>query len=774
MSTPSDQDFDADQRANLARRNLSLGLGLFPLLPMLPACGGGAGAPAAVPEAGSAAPLDASAAAAPVIPQSTTAQAAALAPAPAVPQREPASVTGVFQHPGLLVTEPDAARIRAHIAAGDQPWKQWWDKLCADRFSTLDSRPYPLEGVYRADGSKNNLYVDIWRAWSLVLRWKLSSPQDNRYADKAVEFLDAWANTLKVVGTVPPGSTAPDDHTFILMAGMQGHQLAQIGEILRTYPGWAPESLKRFQDMLSTVFAPISSWFLSDGRIGSHANWDMASLVGAMAIGIFCDRPDLYRLACDCYAGNNRGTLRNFGNGSIVHGVYFMHPGHFGQWEESGRDQGHATLGMSLGGDLLEMAWNQGDDLYGLYNNRFLSAAEYVARSNLLDENGKTYPMPFAREHNPTQPHPSLWTEVNQSFQHGRNAWEPIYNHYVNRMGLAAPNVTRMAALCEPKYGGSSDDVWWPTLIHRRAYAGPMKPPSGLTAHLRGERVVLSWWGSLGATSYAVKRGSGPNGPFTQLGTVAASELLTFADTPPKGVWFYQVAAQGTGAPSAGSNVVRLAAPGEARMSMPLNDPDRTGTVGALMTPAGTWTAVEGTLLDGARWGEGRLNDKAIVFDGKKAGLQLPAGVLSDLDDFTVSLWAYANGLRWDTCLFFAGQDAFSCMFIAPKAGAGGVLRFGIFGATHNDAQVVEAPWAMPIRRWVHVAVTLSGNTARLYVDGKEVAKSDDILLSPRQVGDQVAFLGRNWAHPSFDGRIQGFRVEAGALSAGEIAALAK
>jgi hypothetical protein len=526
--------------------------------------------------------------------------------------------------------------------------------------------------------------------------------------------------------------------------------------------------------MLSTVFAPISSWFLSDGRIGSHANWDMASLVGAMAIGIFCDRPDLYRLACDCYAGNNRGTLRNFGNGSIVHGVYFMHPGHFGQWEESGRDQGHSTLGMSLGGDLLEMAWNQGDDLYGLYNNRFLSAAEYVARSNLLDENGKTYPMPFAREHNPTQPHPSLWTEVNQSFQHGRNAWEPIYNHYVNRMGLAAPNVTRMAALCEPKYGGSSDDVWWPTLIHRRAYAGSMKPPSGLTAHLRGERVVLSWWGSVGATSYAVKRGSGPNGPFTQLGTVAASELLTFADTPPKGVWFYQVAAQGTGAPSAGSNVVRLAAPGEARMSMPLNDPDRTGTVGALMTPAGTWTAVEGTLLDGARWGEGRLNDKAIVFDGKKAGLQLPAGVLSDLDDFTVSLWAYANGLRWDTCLFFAGQDAFSCMFIAPKAGAGGVLRFGIFGATHNDAQVVEAPWAMPIRRWVHVAVTLSGNTARLYVDGKEVAKSDDILLSPRQVGDQVAFLGRNWAHPSFDGRIQGFRVEAGALSAGEIAALAK
>ncbi|HJV60383.1 MAG TPA: LamG-like jellyroll fold domain-containing protein [Albitalea sp.] len=728
---------DFDELPDPTRRAFTLGLGLFPMLPLLPGCGAGSEEPG----------------------QS------------AQDRSTPASVSGAFRHPGLLVTEDDFTRIRARIKAGQEPWTSWWNKLCADRISTLDTRPSPLEAVYRADNSKNNMYVDIWRAWSLALRWKLSDPQDNRYADKAVEFLDAWANTLKEVGTVPPGSTAHDDHTFILMAGMQGHQWAQIGEILRTYPGWAPESLKRFQEMLLKVFGSISSWFLSDGRIGSHANWDMASLVGAMAIGIFCDQPDLYRLACDCYAGNNRGKLRTFGNGSIVHGVYYMHPGHFGQWEESGRDQGHSTLGMSLGGDLLEMAWNQGDDLYGLYNNRFLAAAEYVARSNLLDENGKPYPMPYAREQDPTQPHPNPWTRVNQSFQHGRNAWEPIYNHYVNRIGLAAPNVARMVVLCEPKYGGSSDDVWWPTLIHRRVYAGPMKPASGLTAHLRGDRVVLSWWGSLGATSYAVKRGDQAKGPFTVLGTVSASELLTYSDTPSNGVCFYQVTAQGDGGASAGSNVARIAVPGEPRLSLPLDGANNTGTVGTLFSAAGTSVSVEGQLLDGAVWGDGRRNDKAIAFDGKSAGLQLPAGLVGDLDDFSVSLWAYANSLHSDTCLFFAGQDAFSCMFIAPKAGPG-VLRFGIFGATHNDAQVVEAPWSMPIRRWVHVAVTLQGNTGRLYVDGVEVGRSDDILLSPRQIGDQVTFLGRNWAHPSFDGRIQDFRVHAGALSAAEVAAL--
>jgi hypothetical protein len=495
-----------------------------------------------------------------------------------------------------------------------------------------------------------------------------------------------------------------------------------------------------------------------------------------MAIGIFCDRPDLYRLACDCYAANNHGTPRNFGNGSALHGVYYMHPGHFGQWEESGRDQGHSTLGMSLGGDLMEMAWNQGDDLYGLYNNRFLSAAEYVARSNLLDENGKTYPMPYVPEQNPTAPHTSRWTEVNQAFGggpgSGRNAWEPIYNHYVNRLGLAAPNVARMVKLCEPKYGGSSDDVWWPTLVHRLPdYSGPMKPASGLTGYLNDGRVLLSWWGSVGAVAYDVSRGPTPRGPFTRLAVVTADQVLTCTDTPGNGTWYYQVTAKGaTGASTAGSNVVRVVAPGEPRLWMPLDGSLASSTFRAADGSSGT---VQGKLLDNATWGDGRNGGKAVAFDGKASGLQLPPGLFSGLDDFSVSLWAYANGLHWDSCVFFAGTDAFSALFIAPQAGAGRLL-FGIQGATWNDAHVIEAPTALPTRRWVHVAVTLQGTTGRLYMDGSEVARSDDILLTPRQVGDQVAYLGRNWGHPPFNGRIQDFRIQAGALSAAEVAALAK
>ncbi len=769
MFEKSTQPIANEDLPDPARRALSMGLGLFPMLPLLPACSAGAeGNDQSAPGSGQAAAAQGGAPVGSTPTPNPAPPVAAPAPAP-TSAPAPASVSGVFRHPALLVTEDDFTRIQDQIKTGQQPWTDWWNKLCADRATSLDAKPNALAGVYRADNSKFAMYRDIQRAWCLALRWKLSG--DTRYADKAVETLDAWASTLKVLGTVPPGSTAHDDHTFILLAGMQGHQWAQAGELMRGYAGWPPENLARFQQMLTEVFVGISSTFLSGAHLGSHANWDMASLCGTLAIGVFCDRPDLYRQACDYFSANNRGKLTMFGNGSIVHGVYFMHPGHFGQWEESGRDQGHSTLGMSLGGDLLEMAWNQGDDLYGLDNNRFLAAAEYVARSNLLDENGKTYTMPYAREQDPAAPHTSLWTSVNQSFQNYRNAWEPIFNHYVNRMGLAAPNVARMVVLCEPNYWSSGgDDMVYPTLTQRRpAYAGPMKPPSGLTAGVRDGQVVLSWWGSVGAASYVVRSSSSGVGPFTDLATVSANGLLTYTDTPPKGVWFYRISIAGGG----DSNVVRAAAAGEARLAMPLNGMNGTGTAGTLWTPAGSQTSVQGVLLDAATWGDGRLNDKAIAFDGKAAGLQLPAGIFSGLDDFTVSLWAYANSLHWDSCVFFAGNDGFSCMHIAPQAGGGG-LRFAICGAGFNDEQFLEAASPMPTRRWVHVAVTLQGSSGRLYVDGQQVASADDILLSPRQVGDQVAFLGRNWAHPPFDGRIQDFRVHAGALSASEVAALAQ
>jgi len=66
--------------------------------------------------------------------------------------------------------------------------------------------------------------------------------------------------------------------------------------------------------------------------------------------------------------------------------VNYIHPDGLGQWQESGRDQGHTTMGIGIMGAICEMAWRQGDDLYGYDNNRFLAGCEYVAKYNLGED----------------------------------------------------------------------------------------------------------------------------------------------------------------------------------------------------------------------------------------------------------------------------------------------------------------------------------------------------------------------------------------------------
>lgn len=733
--------------ANRVRRSVVFGLATLPILPVVSGCGGR-------------------------LADGTS----TLSETPGTESAKGASETGQLRHAGALISNADIARIRGHIAAGERPWLDWWNRLGSERAVDLGLVPNPQAGVYRATNA-GTMYWDIQRAWCLALRWKLSG--DTRYADKAVETLDAWSATLTEVWTKPAGSGAPEDWTGWLLAGMQGHQWAQVGELMRDYEGWAPQRLARFQDMLVRVFVPHSVIWLNDVtekwlHLEAHANWDLAALCGVMAIGIFCDRHDLYMLAYNYYTANGRGEYRRmFGNGASLHNVYFMHPGHLGQWQESGRDQGHATLGMSLCGALLEMAWNQGDDLYGLHNNRFLAGAEYVARSNLKDAQGNAYAMPFAVQREPNGG--AFWTHVNQSFLNYRGCWEPIYNHYVNRMGLAAPNVARMLALCEQNHwSGNGDDMVYPTLTHRRAaYAGPMKAPSGLSVIGIDGRAVLSWWGSAGATSYRVQRGQAAPGPFAEIGEVPAGEATTFTDAPPGGTWFYRVVAVAADRPGAApaSAAARIALPGELRYALALNDGTGAAASGWLVDGAGRRVRLDAPLMAGATWAEGRVGgSKSVAFDGRSSHIELPAGLFEELSDFTISVWVHANVLRYDTCLLFVGQDGIAHMRLVPK---GGNFRYSICASGYADERTVQAPQPLPGGRWVHVAVTQQGTTARLYQDGALVGTQESIQLSPHQLGDQIRLLGWSPVNSAFDGRMQDFRIYSNALTAKEIASLA-
>jgi hypothetical protein len=109
-------------------------------------------------------------------------------------------------------------------------------------------------------------------------------------------------------------------------------------------------------------------------------------------------------------------------------------------------------------------------------------------------------------------------------------------------------------------------------------------------------------------------------------------------------------------------------------------------------------------------------------------------------------------------------------LYLTPSS-ANGTLRFGI---KNGSEQFVEAP-GLAAGTWTHVAVTLSGNTATLYVNGSAVASNPAVTINPSDFKPGANFIGKSqWAGDAlFNGRIDEFRVYNHALAAGAVAALA-
>ena len=179
-----------------------------------------------------------------------------------------------------------------------------------------------------------------------------------------------------------------------------------------------------------------------------------------LAIGVLTDRHDIYREAVNYFR-------HGAGNGAIEHAVWKLHGGGLGQLQESGRDQGHSMLDVALLGAFCQMAWNQGDDLFGYDDNRVLKGAEYAARYNL----GQDVPYISYSNSDVTQPGISPASRGNT-----RPVWELIYNHYVVLKGLKSPAVAEFAAKVRPEGGGGDygpnsggfDQLGYGTLTYTR------------------------------------------------------------------------------------------------------------------------------------------------------------------------------------------------------------------------------------------------------------------------------------------------------------------
>lgn len=595
---------------------------------------------------------------------------------------------GVFVHPGILHTAADFDRMKVKYQSA--PWSDGWNALINNPLVKLTYNSGPLSVIYRGSDVPQNfgrLINECIAMYGMALRWKLTG--DTAWAGKAVQMLNGWTSTMTSIQGVDAA----------LVAGPLGLELAQIAEILRDYSGFTDANLAAATSLLRNVFYPVCHTLLATHNGGDpmhvNCNWDLYCTAGMAAIGVVCDDKAVYDEAVAYFKTGS-------GNGAIKRAGYYMFPGYLCEWQESGRDQAHVMDGMTGAAATCEIAWHQGEDLYGYDNNRFLAGAEYSAKGNLIESGTSYYSMPFVAYKNDF----STWLTFS-TVQQGmvRPCWPIIYNHYVNRRGLSAP-YTKKKVEAQPK-DTWDDVVGYTTLSATLDPIGSGAAPSGLSAYISAGAVVLSWWGGAYDIDYTVQRAAVATGPYT---TVASGivDLRSYTDTPPApGRWYYVVTANTPAGQSAPSNQVSILYGVQAHTRLAFDE--TSGTVAADASGNGHAGTLNGA---GALWVAGRSGN-ALSLNGSSSYVALPGSLMDDVGDFTIAAWVYWNGVKTWEHLFDFGGGIDRYMTLTPRSGGGGP-RFLITVNGKFGERIINSTTPFPVGRWAHLAVTLSGSLGTL------------------------------------------------------------
>ena len=153
----------------------------------------------------------------------------------------------------------------------------------------------------------------------------------------------------------------------------------------------------------------------------------------------------------------------------------------------------------------------------------------------------------------------------------------------------------------------------------------------------------------------------------------------------------------------------------------------------------------------------------------------LPTGIVGTLSNFTIIMWVRLNSTANWSRIFDFGNGTTTNMFLTPQNGGSGTLRFAITTNGGGAEQQINCSSTLSTGAWHQVAVTLSGTTGILYLNGVSVGTNSGMTIKPSSLGDTVNnYLGKSqYPDPYLDGSLDEFRIYNAALSAAEIAATA-
>ena len=222
-----------------------------------------------------------------------------------------------FVHPGLLNSKEDLARMKAAVAAKEEPIFSGYEVF---RKHVESQAEYVMKGPREAvgrgagwNGSAQRIYdADANAAYQCAIMWCIT--EDKAYAEKSKQILNAWSATLKTIG----GRDA------VLGAGLGPFKMLAAAEVIRySNAGWTDAEIKQTEKCFKEAIYPV----IKDFATFANGNWETMTIETMIAIGVFCTDRRLFGCALNyCVDGMGNGRLQCFRRAPPVergrHGVH--------------------------------------------------------------------------------------------------------------------------------------------------------------------------------------------------------------------------------------------------------------------------------------------------------------------------------------------------------------------------------------------------------------------------------------------------------------------
>ena len=158
--------------------------------------------------------------------------------------------------------------------------------------------------------------------------------------------------------------------------------------------------------------------------------------------------------------------------------------------------------------------------------------------------------------------------------------------------------------------------------------------------------------------------------------------------------------------------------------------------------------------------------DRCVVFNGTDSEISLYSGdAFKLMGDFTIEAWVrHSGGSNFYQTIIASGVEAFTpnTVFLMIL-GATKKVSAGYSGYNGSDPTVVMSTTVLAANTWYHVALTRSGSTVRLFIDGFLESTANSSV--PWDFSDRGTLVGRNtWdgTNGYFAGCMEELRVSKG------------